>query len=215
MRALLDLVLPQICAGCDRPGAVFCVECQGSLWPQPRQVWARHDAGAPCWAMGDYGGPLRRAILAGKDHGRRETAPAFGRMYAAALGWMRTFGELDPPELAPLILIPAPSSKRAARQRGGDPVTRAAREAAARVGATVEPVLSLTKGVADSAGLSARSRARNLVGHVRARSISSARDANVVLLDDVLTTGATTAESVSALSATGVDVTAILVLART
>ena len=47
--------------------------------------------------MGDYGGPLRRAILAGKDHGRRETAPAFGRMYAAAIS------EVDgrPPLLKP------------------------------------------------------------------------------------------------------------------
>jgi predicted amidophosphoribosyltransferase len=157
MRALLDLVLPAVCSGCDAPGEVFCRSCQKSLWPQPRRVVPRVDPGVPCWAVGDYGGRLRRAILAGKDHGRREVAPAFGRIYAGALNWMRNFGELDHAELAPLVIVPAPSAARAARRRGGDPV---------------------------------------------------------VLVDDVLTTGATVSESVAALTAAGATVTAVLVLAR-
>lgn len=214
MRALLDLVLPALCAGCGAPGEVFCRRCQASLWPEPQRIVPRVDPGVPCWATGDYGGGLRRAILAGKDHGRRELAPSFGRVYAGALTWMRTFGELDPAELAPLVLIPAPSSARAARRRGGDPVLRAASHAGLRTGAPVHRALAQRGRVADSSGLSARSRLRNLQGSIEAVAVPGAQGANVVLLDDVLTTGTTVSESVAALAAVGVQVTAALVLAR-
>ena len=66
----------------------------------------------------------------------------------------------------------------------------------------------------DSAGLDARARARNLRGAVRLRSGAvPAPGASAILVDDVLTTGATVTESVRVLAENGVDVAAVVVLA--
>ena len=68
----------------------------------------------------------------------------------------------------------------------------------------------------DSSGLSAADRVTNVNGRVSldTTAISSmAQDCGIVVLDDVLTTGATAAESVRALSLSGIRTTLVLVLA--
>ncbi|HEY5856553.1 MAG TPA: ComF family protein [Aldersonia sp.] len=214
VHALLDLVLPLECGGCAAPSTRWCRGCAEQLSDLVR-VTPRLDPGVPCWALGSYAGARRRAVIAGKERGRRDLARPLGGALAVALRRLREAGELDPPELAPLVLVPAPTRTRAARVRGGDPVTAMARVAVASLrGATLAPVLTLRRGVRDSVGLSALERADNLRGRVRCRgTISGPVDANVVLVDDVLTSGATAAESVRALCGFGRPVSAVLVVA--
>ncbi|ERB53565.1 hypothetical protein N806_20720 [Rhodococcus sp. P27] len=74
----------------------------------------------------------------------------------------------------------------------------------------------MTRGVRDSVGLSAADRVTNVNGHVSldTTAVSSiVGDGDIVLLDDVLTTGATAAESVRALTLSGIRTTLVLVLA--
>jgi predicted amidophosphoribosyltransferase len=95
-------------------------------------------------------------------------------------------------------------------------VARRAAEQLARVGvaATVAAGLRMGRGVRDSVGLGAAGRQANLAGRVLARrSGLPAVGASVVLVDDVVTTGATAAECVATLHRTGVTVYAIMVLA--
>lgn len=76
------------------------------------------------------------------------------------------------------------------------------------------PMLYTAGAARDSAGLDARDRARNLRGAIRLRPDRSLVDGSVVVLvDDVLTTGATVAESVRVLATAGVGVSAVLVIA--
>ncbi|MDH6677698.1 putative amidophosphoribosyltransferase [Rhodococcus sp. LBL1] len=222
MRALLDLVLPAECGGCGDPGSAWCPRCRRALADVPVAVSPRVDPGVPVWALGPYSGPRRGAVIAAKERGRRDLATPIGLALAGAVVTLRRWGELAPPGTAPLFLVPAATRARAARSRGGDPVLRSARVAARRLGddCQVCPVLSMRRGVRDSVGLSAAQRQENLAGRIRV-SAPAGRDAfpagrtgaEVVLIDDVVTTGATAAESVRALGAVGVRVAAVLVVA--
>lgn len=170
------------------------------------------------WALGPYTGPRRRAVIAAKERGRRDLARPLGSALAGAVTRLRRWGELDPPELAALCLVPAPTRAHAARVRGGDPVTRAAGAAARALRpetALVSPLLRMRRGVRDSVGLSAAQREANLAGRVYARTGTADPPAGsaVLLIDDVLTTGATAAESVRVLARARITVAAVLVVA--
>lgn len=224
MHALLDLILPTECGGCGAPGAGWCDRCAGALADVPVAVGPRVDPGVPVWALGPYAGPRRRAVVAAKERGRRDLAAPLGVALGRAIETLRRWGELHSAP-TPMYLVPAPTRVRAARSRGGDPVLRSV-HAAARVvdGAChVAPLLSMARGVRDSVGLTAPQRQENLHGRIRvARRVTEAavsaerlprRCPEVVLIDDVVTTGATAAESVRTLRCAGVHVSAVLVVA--
>lgn len=216
VHTLLDLVLPLECGGCGRAGSRWCELCRAELSAVPVPVSPRVSVGVPCWALGGYSGPRRRAVIAAKERGRRDLAVPLGTALGRALHRLRRAGHLDRPELAPLLLVPAPTRPRAARIRGGDPVTRSAAIAAQHLSrCEVTSVLAAGRGVRDSVGLSSGARQANLAGRVRCdpRALQPRPEANIVIVDDVLTTGATAAESVRALAAAGLRTTAVLVVA--
>lgn len=209
MRTLLDLVLPQACGGCGALGVGWCAGCAHALSRMPIRVHPRSDPGVPCWALGRYAGPGRRAVVAVKEHGRRDVAVPLGLALARGLAALRTRG-------CPLALVPAPTRAVAARRRGGDPVARVARIATSWLAdCHCEPLLRMDRGVRDSVGLGARARWQNLSGRVHVQqqrpASMSLPNVEVVLVDDVLTTGATACESVQALAAVGVAVRAVVV----
>src|SRR5690348_11226585 len=69
MRSILDLVVPSYCAGCDAPATRWCAECAGSFG-----VVAVRRPGVSAYALAQYSGAARRAVLAYKEKGRRELA---------------------------------------------------------------------------------------------------------------------------------------------
>ncbi|MGC0364900.1 putative amidophosphoribosyltransferase [Rhodococcus sp. 27YEA15] len=216
---LLDLVLPRECGGCTRPGRLWCEDCKAELSDTPIRLAPRVDPGVPVWSLGRYQGPRRRSVIALKERGRTDLVEPLGDAVAGAVASLYRWGELPRDGIGPLILVPAPSRSRAARARGGDPVVKIARAAAHALGpgvAGVRQPLSLSRGVRDSVGLSAAERMTNVAGRVGCdptvvRTIP--RRADVVVLDDVMTTGSTVAESVRALSGVGVHAALALVIA--
>lgn len=158
------------------------------------------------FTLADYAGAGRELLLAFKERGRRELAAVFGALVAAALP--RLPG-VRPDEFGKWWLVPAPSRRAASRRRGGSHLMRIARAS----GASVAPILSFSAGVRDSVGLDAAARRANLSGRVRVLPTGLPPPGTaVVLLDDVVTTGATAAECGSVLRAAGYRVTAVLTL---
>ncbi|MFT4126423.1 MAG: ComF family protein [Gordonia sp. (in: high G+C Gram-positive bacteria)] len=209
-----DLVLPVSCGGCGAPGHRWCPRCAARLADAPIRLRPRVTVGADVWALGRYRGPLRNGILALKEHGRRDLITPFGLALARMLVVLARWGEI--PDAPTLGLVPAPTRRLAARRRGGDPVTAMTEVVATTIGPRlrVTPLLFSAPAARDSAGLNARDRSNNLRGRIAVASVRAPpTDALTILVDDVLTTGATAAESVRVLRRHGIAVRAVVVLA--
>jgi predicted amidophosphoribosyltransferase len=204
---LIDLVLPSGCVCCDRPGTLWCGSCQ----PASEPSLVGHPSGPPCHAAGEYAEQLRTALIAYKERGRRRLAEPLAGYLADALDCAaRAAGGS-----VPLVLVPVPSSRRAARSRGGDHVLRLARAVARQAELPLMVALRLTGPVRDSAGLTAEQRRLNLAGRMTAESPAGRSGFRPVLLDDIVTTGATLAEAGRALTAAGWPSPSAAVIAAT
>lgn len=213
---VLDLMLPLQCGGCGAPATGWCADCaaQLALAPdEPRLVSPRLDPQVPVFALGRYAGARRQAIVAVKERGRTDLIVPLAAALADALHRLLCWQLID----LPITIIPAPTRRSAARRRGGDPIGRiAAAAAACHPGVTVAPALRMRALTRDSVGLGSGARERNIAGHVllrRHRLHTGGGRGDVLVVDDVVTTGATLAESVRVLRSGGVPVAAALVIA--
>lgn len=179
-------------------------------------------------AVGEYAGALKLLVNAHKERHQLALARPLGDLLAHAVsghlgagGGARGRGD----GAHGVVLVPVPSRPEVVRSRGHDPLVRLTRRAAARLrsrgtGAGVLPLLVGTRPVADQAGLGASERRRNLEGTMGCRCslVRRTRElwgASVVLVDDVVTTGATLREAQRALEEAGVEVLGAAVVAAT
>ncbi len=214
---MFDLILPLECGGCGEPSTRWCDACAAELLvaaAEPHVVSPRVDPQVPVFALGRYAGPRRQAILAMKEHGRGDLVVPLARVLAVGVHRLLSWGMVE----TPLTIVPAPTRRSAARRRGGDPVTRMARLARMSLAAaaghsdiTVARALRMRALARDSVGLGTSARERNVAGRVLLRGQRLHNE--VVIVDDIVTTGATARESVRVLHAAGVRVTAVLAIA--
>ncbi|GAA1932421.1 hypothetical protein GCM10009716_44540 [Streptomyces sodiiphilus] len=205
-REIGALVLPAVCAGCGAPPVVLCEHCRGELSGKPAREVRPVPAPAglpPVYAAAHYADQPRAVLLAHKERGALPLAAALGDALAngvrAAAGASRG---------GPLWLVPVPSARSAVARRGHDAVRRMALAAAGRlrgegVPCRVLPLLRQRRPVLDQAGLTAVQRLANLTGALEASVGGLPDDGVVVLVDDILTTGASLAEAARAVRAAG------------
>jgi predicted amidophosphoribosyltransferase len=208
---VLDLILPRECGGCGAPSTRWCDACAAELSvpaEQPHVVNPRIDPQVPVFALGRYAGARRQAILALKEHGRADLVAPLACALAVGLHRLLSWGMVE----TPLTVVPAPTRRSAARRRGGDPVTRLARAAVAgHPDVTVVAALRMKALARDSVGLGSSARERNIAGRVLLRGARPRTE--VVIVDDIVTTGATAREAVRTLHAAGIPVAAVLAIA--
>ena len=200
--AILDalaVVAPVDCAGCGSPDRAVCTACRTGLVPLLRVD--EHGDRLPVVSALVYDDRVRRLILAFKEQGRtdvaRHLAPALADAVRTAV-----FGAVE--------LTMVPSSRAAYRRRGYDPVRVLLR--AARLPAGRSVLVSVRRTRAQKT-LHRDDRDANLAGSMRARRSLTGR--RFVLVDDVLTTGATLREATRAIEQAGGTVVAAATLART
>jgi predicted amidophosphoribosyltransferase len=215
----------RVCAGChgtvEEPARwALCRRCMSTLANPASQVASRGPGTVPTYAVGAYEGPLREAIVAFKDHGRWSLREPLGRALARAVAAAaQSQGLLDDGHV---VVVAAAGSRGSARQRDGDHVREIALVAVRElrrhgIGARHVPALTSRRRRRDQVGLGRAQRWANLHGSMVATSSARALrcESCVVLVDDVVTSGATMAEADRALRALGVRACAAAVIAAT
>jgi ComF family protein len=240
-RAALELLYPARCAACDfvldQPEDIFCAPCAVTLAPidgacprcaRPHAVWSerpppclgclqrppRFDAAA---AGFEFGGALAESIRRLKWQHMPELAPALGDLMFGAL-------RRAPADFAAIDLIaPVPLHRKRLRAREFNQAAELA--AALREAARAHDVplgrvaldaraLERTRDTPPQTGLDAAQRRRNVLDAFRVRDPARVRGRRVLVVDDVMTTGATADACASALKRSGAATVVVLTLGR-
>lgn len=199
----LSLALPRSCVGCRGERGPLCPRCWGTVVPlgPAGAERARPDPvplGMPAtWATAQLEGGLRVALTAYKDNARRDLVSPLSTLLAQAISAAR----LHPED--PVVLVPIPGSARSQRVRGDRPLEALTLAAAATLPGEVRVVRALrsVRVVRDQSGLDHRQRRTNLEGSMAL--VPGGREwiagQAVILVDDIVTTGATLVEGARAL----------------
>lgn len=198
--ALLDawaVLSPIECAGCDAADRSLCADCLHALQPT---VTVHSTGGVRVCAALRYEGRVRRVILAFKEQERTDVARALAVPLAAAVRAAlaaATPGAAAAPGAGNVELALVPTSRAAWRRRGYDPVAVLVR----RAGGRSTRVLLPSRAKATQKKLGIADRAQNLRGaFVAARRLDGRR---FIVVDDILTSGATISEAVRAIETAG------------
>jgi len=222
-RDLARLVVPVNCPGCGAHDVRWCEDCEAAWWETPLRFESsapRLDidgrAPLPVWAIAELTGPSHAMVVAWKDGGRRDLDRLFADAVERAAASISP--ALDPrchgDSHAPVAVVPVPARAASTRARGIDLPLLLAHAAVAGlastgVAASVTPVLAIGRG--EQRGASARQRWRQAASMRVNRA--SGPPAIALLVDDVMTTGATLAAAVRALDVTFLTVGGGLCLA--
>ena len=202
---LIWLVAPPLCWACAdtvRGGGPICRRCRGELrWLDTKPVVA---GGVPAWAPLAYDGPARALVGGLKFRGAAALADSLAAPVVAGApeGWLAGSAEL----------VPVPLHPARRRRRGFNQAERLASCMAARAGLRVADCLVRSGSRTTQVG---RGRVERLSGVPGSFGVRGAAPARAVLVDDVITTGATLAACAAALRANGSNEVRAVAYART
>lgn len=218
---LLDLLFPPRCVNCKKNGGALCPQCLASMRyvsPPfcPRCNYLRVSTQANCpdcrahpriitriRAPALHEGVMREAIHALKYNRRRDVAQPLAQILAPLISQFDT--RID-------LLTSVPLHRARERERGYNQAELLAEQTARAVRCTYARVLERTRATTDQIGLNARERRNNVENAFRADV--PVKDLNIVLIDDVCTTGATLDACAAALFAQGARAVYGLTVAR-
>ena len=231
----IDLLFPPSCLSCaseleQSTANGLCRDCRGLLLVPMGSVCQRCGARVPelsgsfdscpgckadklrfdaTFALGPYEGLLRDLVLRMKS----DRSEKLGRLFAGLIE-DRWGAELR--QLSIDAVVPIPMSPFRRLLRGTNPPEVVARQIAARMGWTHLPhLLRRRRNILPQHGLSRPGRFRNIRGGLSVASGYHLESPHVLLVDDVLTTGATCSEAARTLKRHGATRVTVLVVGRT
>lgn len=192
LKTLLDLVFPRHCLGCERRGESLCVSCLGSL-KKATPKDKLNVSSALC-----YRDPLvKKAIWSLKFKGVKSIAHPLARtlydIMAEEISDATLFENFHDP-----LIIPIPLSAKRQRRRGFNQAERIAQELLKqnpRMATLRINILKRIKETPPQASLDRQKRIKNLIGCFAVIDKSAVVGKNIILIDDVVTTGATLREA--------------------
>ena len=188
-----DLLFPPNCLGCGVHGATLCPQCKNFFTLRDYQS---HVGSISVFSAVNYNPVTRQILLAAKEDGVRSADDLIvDALHHSILRAMRQSGNQP-------ILVPIPSATRAVRKRGRDFVQEISKGLSRLVGLPVHNLLRHNRRVNDQSLLDASARIENLDGAITLAK-HSVRLHEVLLIDDLVTTGATLNEAVRTLEMGG------------
>lgn len=224
--AAIGWLAPPDCVGCGREGASLCLSCSaaeilpygercygcGAISPRAR-VCSRCRRGAPLrhvWAATDYTGLSKEILQVYKFAHRRSVAAQLTELLADCLKSYNSNADLA---AANYLVVAVPTATTRVRERGFDHAQLLAKQLGNQLGLQTSKCLSR---LGQSRQVGAKKGARMVQQahsyYVRRPDVVSGR--NVLLIDDVVTTGATLKAAAKVLRAAGAKRVDALVLAK-
>lgn len=209
---LLDLLYPPKCVFCgellERGERMMCLRCLAEL-PCTRQGGDKKaEFVSVCVSPLYYEDRVRDSLLRYKFHGRAAYARTYGALLADCIAG-NLAGHYD-------LITWIPLSRARLRERGYDQAELLAKAAARALGKRAAPTLTKVRNTArQSATGSAEKRRANISGAYRVRRNAPIAGRRVLLIDDILTTGATAAECARVLRSAGAAEVLFASLAQT
>ena len=221
LRLLGETLFPARCIGCQRRGTPLCRGCRAELPYLPARVCLRcatptTTAGAcrDCRRLSPslsaihaafaYEGAARNAVLTLKFGSGRYLVPLMGELLRESLQKHPIHADL---------VVPVPLSARRRRQRGFNQASLLAERVAPELCGVLGEVL-VREDRAPQVGLGAARRLTNLAGAFRCADPADVQGKQVVLVDDVVTTGATVSACADTLADAGASRVRVLAFAR-
>ena len=218
INTLLNFVAPHYCYGCQKIGTTLCQNCEFyiryepfsqcliCLVPVPKNgICKKHKRQYfKTWCLGERHDALERLIDAYKFENNKDAARALGRTLARSMPTLPTN----------TILVPVPTIATHIRQRGYDHIELIAKQIAKKCGGTITPLIARRgKFVQRGASKAARLEQSERSFYLKSPTPLSPKPLYIII-DDVYTTGATTAAIAKILHQSGAQMIALAVATR-
>ncbi len=198
LRSLQEIIFPVRCLGCSALGLEICSQCRSKWNPHIYRSWSRTAPYFPIFSSIQYSTVASKVLLAAKENNIKLADDLLVQALQKSFHFCAK-------ERGVGLLVPIPSRHAVARSRGRQFITELSMELSKSAGmATVECLTHIRK-VRDQSSLDAKQRVLNIEGSMQSLRYLSEK---VILIDDLVTTGATLHEGARALRENGIEVIA-------
>lgn len=217
LSAIADVILGRCCAGCDQPGIALCYPCECELTPRPRlrRSLDMEEIAAglrlPVACSLDYRGQVRQILYRYKDHRIPQLARVLGPSLSASVDLVAERAGINAQQV---VLAVMPTRASTAKRRGFDSLTAITKAAVSkrRVASVCTPLADV-RTTGQSKTLGVWERQHHAAGAFKLRGPMPR--GQVVIVDDIVTTGATAREAAATLMLAGVHVIGVAAVAGT
>jgi len=203
MSKFLDVLLPTPCIICNKLGAPLCLKCKEEF---PTFIYSIEVSGVTGFCISQYTDNASLIVNAIKEKGLTSLVPMVADLLAA--NW--------PKELEEPLLVPLPSSPANYKKRGFSHTALIARALSRKIPrARYRELIRSVGSRKDQVGLSTSQRFSNMQGAFKSELRGfRPTQSPIVLIDDVLTSGASMAAAIQSLRAAGLNAAGFCVFAR-
>lgn len=200
LHALSELIFPARCLGCKQLGIVICSTCRASWHPHIYRtaITAQHFS-FPVYSAVSYSTVAQRVLLGAKETALLDADKLIHQALTHSLSYFYS-------EIGIADLVPVPSRKPNIRKRGRDFILDQTRAISESPRVQVLPILSHSRKVRDQSTLNSRSREINLSHSIQCAKLENSSNIPVIIIDDLVTSGATLREAGRALDLAGYSV---------